>query len=75
MDGHEKRGEYVSSHLHQNLPYLLEAATKHPIRIKADENSQIAWIDVNDISQKSYEKWFVERIYSKLCKKVEELQQ
>ena len=48
--------------------------TKHPIRIKADENSQIAWIDVNEISQKSNEKWFVERIYSKLCKKVEELQ-
>ena len=70
VDGHEKRGEYVSSHLHLNLTYLLEADTKHPIRIKADENSQIAWIDVNEISQKSNEKWFVERIYSKLCKKV-----
>lgn len=73
--GHEKNNKYVSSHLHLNLTYLLEADTKHPIRIKADENSQIAWIDVNEISQKSSEKWFVERIYSKLCKKVEELQQ
>ena len=25
VDGHEKRGEYVSSHLHLNVTYLLEA--------------------------------------------------
>ena len=56
---------YTHLHLHLNLTYLLEADTKHTIRIKADENSQIAWIDVNEISQKSNEKWFVERIYSK----------
>lgn len=70
VDGHEKRGEYVSSHLHLNVTYLLEASTEAPVRIKADENSQIGWIDVNEISKKSTEKWFVDRIYSKLCEKV-----
>lgn len=70
VDGHEKRGEYVSSHLHLNVTYLLETSTEAPIRIKADENSQIGWIDVNEISKKSTEKWFVDRIYSKLCEKV-----
>ena len=68
--GHEKKGEYVSSHLHLNVTYLLEADMETPIRIKEDENSQIGWILVDEISKKSTEKWFVDRIYSKLCKKV-----
>lgn len=68
--GHEKRGEYVSSHLHLNVTYLLEADTELPVRIKEDENSQIGWIHVNDIEKKSTEKWFVDRIYSKLRDKV-----
>lgn len=70
VSGHEKRGEYVSSHLHLNVTYLLEADTELPVRIKEDENSQIGWINVNDIGKKSTEKWFVDRIYSKLCDKV-----
>ena len=68
--GHEKKGEYVSSHLHLNVTYLLEADMETPIRIKEDENSQIGWILVDEISKKSTEKWFVDRIYSKLCEKV-----
>ena len=70
VTGHEKRGEYVSSHLHLNVTYLLEADMGTPIRIKEDENSQIGWISVDEISKKSTEKWFVDRIYSKLCEKV-----
>lgn len=72
VSGHEKRGEYVSSHLHLNVTYLLEADINSPIRIKEDENSQIGWIDVEEIDKKSTEKWFVDRIYSKLCKKAAE---
>lgn len=68
--GHEKKGEYVSSHLHLNVTYLLEADMETPIRIKEDENSQIGWISIDEISKKSTEKWFVDRIYSKLCEKV-----
>lgn len=68
--GHEKKGEYVSSHLHLNVTYLLEADMETPIRIKEDENNQIGWISVDEISKKSTEKWFVDRIYSKLCEKV-----
>lgn len=70
VDGHEKHGSYVSSHLHLNLTFLIEADDRLPIRIKPDENSQIAWISISEIAEKSTEKWFVERIYSKLCKKM-----
>ena len=69
VDGHEKKGKYVPSHLHLNVTYLLEADPNAPIRIKEDENSQVGWIDFDDIVNKSTEKWFVERIYSKLVSK------
>lgn len=70
VDGHEKRGMYISSHLHLNLTFLLEADEHLPLRIKPDENSQIGWINISEIAEKSTEKWFVDRIYFKLCQKV-----
>ena len=69
VDGHEKRGRYVPSHLHLNVTYLLEADDTQSLCVKPDENSAVGWIDVHEIPVKSSESWFVERIYSKLCKK------
>ncbi len=69
VNGHEKRGRYVSSHLHLNVTYLLEADHTQPLRVKPDENSAVAWIAVEDIPEKSTEHWFVKRIYPKLCEK------
>ena len=69
VNGHEKKGRYIPCHLHLNVTYLFEADPAAPIRCKPDENSAVAWIDAADISRKSTEAWFIERIYSKLCKK------
>ncbi len=66
VSGHEKRGKYIPSHLHLNLTYLFEADPAETLRVKPDENSAVGWIDVAQISQKSTESWFIERIYSKL---------
>ena len=65
--GHEKKGRYVSCHLHLNMTYLFEADPEESLQIKADENSQVGWISVDEIPEKSTEPWFVERIYAKLC--------
>ena len=70
VDGHEKRGAYVPSHLHLNVTYLFEGNPDAPLRVKPDENSGVAWICVEDIPVKSTEPWFVERIYAKLTRKV-----
>lgn len=70
VSGHEKKGEYVSSHLHLNITYFLEADKAENIRIKEDENSKIGWIDLNKINEYSTEAWFIERIYNKLNSKV-----
>ena len=71
VDGHVKRGEYVSTHLHLNVTYLIEADPSDKTESKPDENSAVAWIPVEEIAEKSTEPWFVEHVYQKLCKKVE----
>ena len=70
VDGHEKHGKYVSSHLHLNVTYLLEADPRQPIRVKPDENSGVAWFPVEEVAGKVSEPWMMQRIYSKLMKKV-----
>ncbi len=69
VDGHEKKGRYVSSHLHLNVTYILEASEEDELKIKPDENKGVAWMHFNDIKNRSSEPWYVERIYSKLIKK------
>ena len=73
VDGHEKRGQYVSSHLHLNLTYLFEADPNAPIHHKPDENKAVAWFDTGEVLKKSTEPWFCQRIYSKLMDKVRRL--
>ena len=70
VDGHEKRGEYVSSHLHLNITYLLEADESEKLRICEDENRGVQWFDLADALRASTEPWFVERIYRKLNEKL-----
>jgi 8-oxo-dGTP pyrophosphatase MutT (NUDIX family) len=66
VDGHIKNGQYVSSHLHFNVTYLLEGDDKLPIRNKPDENKAVAWFDREEAIEKSREEWFKKNIYRKL---------
>ena len=73
VDGHVKKGKYVSSHLHLNVTYLLEADSDEAVSIKADENSGVAWFSPEEALQKSTEPWFVENVYSKLIQKIKQV--
>ena len=70
VDGHEKHGRYVPSHLHLNATYLLEAEEDQPLRVCEAENSGVAWFSLADALSASTEPWFVERIYKKLNEKL-----
>lgn len=70
VDGHEKRGAYVSSHLHLNVTYLLEADPAAPVRCKPDENSRVGWFGLEEAVAASSEPWFRERVYQKLNAKL-----
>ena len=69
VDGHVKKGRYVSSHLHLNVTYLLEADSEEKVSVKADENSGVAWFTPEEALKKSTEPWVVERVYAKLIEK------
>jgi 8-oxo-dGTP pyrophosphatase MutT (NUDIX family) len=70
VDGHVKRGRYVSSHLHLNVTYLAVAEPDEAIRIKPDENSGVRWAALEDAIRLSTEPWIRERIYRKLNEKL-----
>ena len=69
VDGHEKKEKYVSSHLHLNVTYLFEADMADELTVKADENSAVGWVGVDEMPEKVSEPWFLQRIYSKLSQK------
>ncbi|HKM21611.1 MAG TPA: NUDIX hydrolase [Lachnospiraceae bacterium] len=70
VDGHVKKGKYVSSHLHLNVTYLLEASEADVLSIKEDENSGVAWFTLEEAVKASSEPWFREQIYAKLNAKM-----
>ena len=70
VDGHEKRGAYVSSHLHLNVTYLLEADEEEALSIKPDENSGVRWFTLEESETVPSEAWFCARVYRKLNEKL-----
>lgn len=72
VDGHVKRGQYVSSHLHLNITYLLEASEKEKLKVKPDENSGVAWFGIQEAVEASSEPWFREHIYTKLNERLKD---
>ncbi|MBF1123016.1 MAG: NUDIX hydrolase [Solobacterium sp.] len=72
VNGHEKKGKYVPSHLHLNVTYLLEADDTESLHIKQDENSAVSWFPIDQVLDVVDEPWMVERIYKKLNQKLKE---
>ena len=70
VNGHEKRGKYVGSHVHLNVTYLLEADENEGIHIKEDENSGVKWVNINEVLDASSEPWIRDRVYSKIINKM-----
>ena len=69
VDGHIKRGSYIPSHLHMNVTFLLEADERETLIVKPDENSGVAWIPEERVSEECSEPWMMKYIYQKLINK------
>jgi len=70
VDGHVKRGKYVNSHIHLNATYLLEAHETDELFVKADENSGVRWIPIDEVEAACSKRWDWERVYAKLNQKL-----
>ena len=44
----------MSSHLHLNVTYLLEADSEEQVSVKADENSGVAWFTPEEAFKEIY---------------------
>lgn len=71
VDSHIKRGKFVPSHLHLDCCFLLEANENELLKIKADENSGVNWIDIEKATEITNEEK-MKPIYEKLNKKLKE---
>lgn len=69
VNGHWKKDEYVSSHLHFNVTYLAEAEETEKLVIQEEENSAVQWWSFEEALAVSKEPWMVERVYKKLMEK------
>ena len=70
VDSHIKRGKFVPAHLHLDCCFLIEADEKDMLKIKADENSGVKWIDIENAIKITNEKQ-MGPIYQKLNEKIE----
>ena len=73
VDGHEKKGKYISGHLHLNITYLAEADENQMLTINEEENKGVKWFTFDEALEASNEPWFVERIYKKLIYKTKNM--
>ena len=71
VQGHIKKGKYVTTHLHLNVTYVF-TTTEKLIRIKPDENSNIAWFTFDEFLQKSTEPHMLPT-YNKIINKIKNL--
>lgn len=70
VSGHIKRGSYVSSHLHLNVTYFLEADEEAGLCVKPDENTGVRWFLTEEAIAASKEAWMRDWIYRKLAEKM-----
>ena len=71
VNGHVKKEKYVSSHVHLNVSYFLEADENDALKVKEDENSGVKWVDIDKVIEVSSEPWMKE-IYKKLIEKMKD---
>lgn len=69
--GHEKRGRYVSAHLHLNTAFIFLADEGATLSLNEQETSGLAWIPLSEVAKHSQEPEII-KVYEKLLKQAVE---
>ena len=72
VDSHYRRGKFIPAHTHLNYAYVFEADENAVVHIKEDENSNIAWLTLDELIEKSCERKMYP-IYRKIFEKIKKL--
>lgn len=70
--GHVKRGEWVPSHQHLNVTYLLTADESDPLQYREGENTGVAWLPADRLLELTRE-WQMDEVYTKLLERARQL--
>lgn len=72
VNGHVKKGKYVSSHVHLNTTYVFVADEHQALTHKPDENSGVKWIDLDKLEQECSEPHMMP-VYNKIIEKIKSI--
>ena len=67
--GHEKRGVQVPTHLHLNITYGFCADDSAVLRVKADENSGVGWLEADQLNTTVSEQC-MQPVYHKILSRI-----
>ena len=70
--GHVKRGKYVAAHQHLNVSYLLTADESDALTIREGENTGVAWLPADRLTELTNE-WQMDHVYLKLLRRARAL--
>lgn len=70
VNGHIKNDNYVSSHLHLSVSYLLEADENEELVVNETETNGVKWLPINDLNSYCTEPYIIKTVYDKLNKKI-----
>lgn len=70
--GHIKRKQYVSSHIHISVAYLLEVDESEVLHIQQEENSNVAWLPLETFMDMVTEE-HMKPVYAKIVEKAKEI--
>lgn len=69
VKGHIKSGKYVSSHIHFDVLYLMEADGRIPLKYKENESKGVKWISFEEADNKTMCD-FIRPIHKKIIEKL-----
>lgn len=73
VNGHIKKNNFISAHLHLNITYLLEACENDELIINKKETKGVKWIPIAELDKYCSEKHMIDNVYSKLNDKINKL--